>query len=315
MRRAVPLLLGLLSLSSSAPPAARSEPPNAPEDGPIVLRVGDRTIRRGELEERLRRVPHYQLATFGDIPTAALRGFTQSVVVREALLDAESRRLGLQYQPDLAWELRTALAETLLASLEREAAAALTPSRVRRHFEEQRASYGAPLRLLLWRIVVPTREEAEAVIRDASGADGLATWQRIARESSEDRSNHLRGGALGLVDSQGKTEWPRLRVPPVLFAEASKVADGAIVPEPIEVDGRYFVVWRRGSVPAAPASFEASRDGVEHELLLGLQDQARTKLLAALRAERLHNYRPELAAHAPQPPLLDLEGPQKPTTE
>ncbi len=296
--------LGMLCLLTGSPGVLLRAAPL--DSDPVVMRVGQRQLRRSAIEARLRSVPDYQLRTFGSTDSEAVRGFTETVIAKEALLDAAGEAPELRSRPDVAWALRRTLADVLVASIEEAERQTLTESNLRQAFDARRDEYRSPERLLLWRIVVPRREEALDIIAKVQGRNGVTVWEEIARDSSEDRSNHLRAGNLGFVDPNGQTEWPQLRVDPAIFRAAQAVADGTVVPEPVPLGDRFCVVWRRGSIPAREPSFDQARAELSQTLLLQRRDNAVEGLISKLRTQYLGTHNPGPTEQIPLAPPLHL---------
>lgn len=304
------ILLGVLGGLAGIPGLLLQAAPL--DSDPVVIRIGQQDVRRSAIEARLRDVPRYQLRTYGATDSEAVRAFTETVVARDALLDAAVEAQTISKRPDVTWAVRRTLANALVASLEEAERRNLTEAALRHEFESRRDEYRSPERLLLWRIVVSTREEALAIIDKVRGRDGLAIWSEIARESSEDRTNHLRGGNLGFVEASGQTEWPQLRVDPAIFRAAVDVPDGTVVPSPVALGDRFCVVWRRGSTPSQKPEFETVRARLARSVLLVRRDRAVAALLAGLRTAHLSARNAAPTAQLPPMSPLELRPTQSP---
>ena len=297
---------GMLTLAFCVEVSTASATQDESSD-PVVLRVGrSHTVTASAVERRLSKVPPYQLSTFGTSTASAVRNFLQRVITREALLDAASETDSVPQDAATAWTVRKALADTLLANLRKQSSTEVSEDDARRYFEQNRARYRQPERLLLWRIVVPTENDAQTILQKVQGADGIREWRRLAREASVDPSNRLRGGDLGFVDASGQTQWPRVRVNPIVFESARTVADGALVPRPIPLDGQFCVIWRRGSLRAVEASFDELNTQIVQELVEARALRAQTKLLDSLRGQHLTDHNPEPTTQLPASPPLQL---------
>jgi len=162
-----------------------------------------------------------------------------------------------------------------------------TPSEaaISTYLAEHTAEWQRPERVRVFRILVSTREEAEALLQKLSHAT-IAEFRTEARAHSLDKTSHERGGDLGFVAPDGTTDVPALRVDPALFEAASTVADGAFVARPVPEGDRFAVVWRRGSLPARHLSEADARAWASAELRESHAARELERLLAAQPVER-----------------------------
>jgi peptidyl-prolyl cis-trans isomerase C len=93
----------------------------------------------------------------------------------------------------------------------------------------------------------------------------------------------MRDGDVGFVRPDGRTDAPRVRVEPALFEAADKVKDGELVPEPVPIDGKYAVIWRRGSMPAITRTVEQEARSIQQILLRKRLEDQRKALIESLR--------------------------------
>src|SRR5690606_33300409 len=127
----------------------------------------------------------------------------------------------------------------------------------------------------------------------------------------------LRGGDVGFVQPDGKTDVPRVRVPPALFEAAAAVNDGEFVAEPVPEGEHFAVVWRRGSLPAVQSSAAAEAPRIRRLLIESQVHQELETLGKKLAEGRVskHNLEllDELTLHQPADPRLPASAllPQK----
>lgn len=253
-------------------------------DDLIVARVGSDTITRGELERRLARVPAIQLATFGSSADEIKRAFLEKVVVRDHLLSQGAASIA--DQPEQRLKQSEALRTALLAKLHQQADPRNIPDdEVARYYEANQAKFQTPERVRVWRILVATRDEAQALIADLKKSGGEARWKDVAREKSLDKASNERGGDLGFVGADGRSSEVSIQVNPALAVAALKVPAGEIVPEPVAEGERWAVIWNRGVQPALKRPLELEAGSIRQ--LLGRQklEGAAKALTDKLRAE------------------------------
>jgi peptidyl-prolyl cis-trans isomerase C len=285
-RTALGLLLGVFVASALAWAA-----PDAP-----AVSVADFKLGQQDLQERFNGASRARLSSFGKTVGAQLRGYIDQVLVPELVFAAEAAERKLADSPALRERVDGALVRLLDYELEREARRTVSAEQIGAYYDAHRHEFEKPERVLLWRILVATKEEAEALLAEARGAKGPDVWSSLARDKSLDEATKMRSGNLGFVEPDGKTEHPEVRVSPALFAAARGLEDGAVVPKPVAEGDKFAVVWRRGSLPAEKAEFaEFSRD-IRTILARNEARRVRRELVAKLRQTQLVEHHPEALA-------------------
>lgn len=292
---ALALGLSLGALVTLAPTRLCDAQPGGGER--VVARVGDQTITVRELERRLAQLMPWQVRTYGTTPDEVRKRFLDQVLVRELLLAQGARDDKLAERPDVAERVRGLLRNAVVSRVRADTAAdaRITDDEVKRYYEQNRAKFTAPQRLSLWRILVATKAEAEALLAEVKKDSSPKRWQELARERSLDKLTHMRGGNLGFVSPDGTTGEPGVTVDPAVVAAALKVSDAEIVPEPVPEEGKWAVVWRRQSTRAVERGLEQEAPAIRQTLAFQKIDGAIKGLLADLRKQHLTDYRPELA--------------------
>jgi peptidyl-prolyl cis-trans isomerase C len=270
------LLLPLLGLSTSVVFAADTKP---------VATVGAATVSAAELVRRLARIPDFQRAALADGSEKLKHRVLETQLIPELLYAQEAERLKLAERPSFVARereiMRQAMERELRAEVERKKP--VTSDDVNAYFEANRARFETPRRIRIWRIVTDDETLAKKIIADAQGVDGLKHWSQHAREDSLDKATQFRDGDLGFVHDDGKTDAPTLRVDPVLFANADKLADGELVKEPFKEGLHWAVIWRRGSAPAITRSVAQEEGSIRQVLTRERIEKARQDLLAELK--------------------------------
>ncbi|WP_437534304.1 peptidyl-prolyl cis-trans isomerase [Sorangium sp. So ce726] len=297
-----------LSLRAEAQPAAAADAP--------VARVGDAAITASEVERRLAQVPPFQLQTFGRTPEAIRKNFVSQVLVRELLLAQGAAAQKLTERADVQDRVRGVLRSALLQRIQAEAAASspVTDEEVRAYYEAHRDRFSSPAMVALWRILVATRGEAEAILAELKKDPSPQRFKDIAREKSLDKATSMRGGDLGFVASDGTTSEPGLKVDPGLLSAAAAVKDAELVPEPVPEGDGFAVLWRRQSRKPVSRSLEQEAPSIRQILAHGKAEAQVKQLLDRLRAQDVSGHAPELVDLIDITSTGDLQPKKRPGT-
>ena len=298
--------LGAVAVLSAVGLHARPHPAESQDRGPVVLTVGSTQLRVADVQSRLAALPAFQRRTLGETPDQIRKNFLHRVLVPELLHAVEAQRRGLGKQ-DAAVAAR--INEVLRQAMERALRDRLlredppTDEELERYYETNRARYQTPRRIRIWRILVSDEKLARQIIADAQGPNGVAKWSRYARRESKDKATAMRKGELGFVRPDGRTDVPRVRVDPALFAAADTVADGELVPDPVKEGDRFAAVWRRGSLPAVSRSLQQELPALRATLLRRKLQRALDGLVAELRKTHVTRFDESWLEHLPiRPP-------------
>ncbi len=264
---------------------AATSPEDAARRGAVVARVGAKEITAGELEDRIARIPHFQLLAMGDTPDAIRRKVLLDVIVPEALVAYAAEKAHVENDPEVALKLRRALANATMRVVRGQvgSAAAIPAEDIRKFYADNKSKFDSPIRYNLWRILCAKREDALSVIDAANRKLTIDTFTKLARDHSIDKSTNMRAGNLGFVDAEGSSNEAGAKVDPHLVSAAVGVKDGELVPEPVAEGSGFAVVWRRGSVPASHRSAEDAAPQIRDALWRQRIDQTGRDLM-----DRLH---------------------------
>jgi len=227
-------------------------------DDAVVARVGSTTITRGELERRMKKIPRIQLATLGATDAEIRKNFLEKVVLREHLFALGAADKKIADRPEIQLRLKENLRNALASQLRNQDADPRTipEAEVTAYYEANRARFQGPERILVWRILVATKDEAQKLIDEVKKPGSEAKWKDLAREKSLDKATSERGGDLGFLGPEGHSHQVAVKTDPGLYAAATKLKDGEICPEPLQEEKKWAVLWRRGSQPATERSLE-----------------------------------------------------------
>jgi peptidyl-prolyl cis-trans isomerase C len=287
MRRALAMLLLFGVAHADTPDARRAA---------VCVRVGERAITVGEVEDRMTAVPPYQLRTLGATEAEIRRAFIDQVIIADALWSAGASARHMDRQVPTRFDLDRVKAEATLRALRK----ALGPPEsvsmedVQAVYDKNKVRYDAPERYQLWRILCATKEEAQTVLADAKRDATVAHWNKLTRDHSLDKATYLRSGNVGFVALDGTSNEAGFKVEPSIVKAATTVRDGEFVGEPVAEGTSWAVVWRRGTVGASHRSADEAKEQIQRSILHQREADAKKKLLADLRAKNLQEYNPEL---------------------
>lgn len=274
--------LGVLSIASRS--SADLSPAEAARRGVVVATVGLTSIHVGELEDRLASMPDFQRASYGATEAEVRKGVLERVLVRDAVIAASA--MAKSNDPLVRYELDRARSTATLRAL----AATLPDSKhipdadVMAYYEAHRASYQAPLRIQVWRLLVATEAEAQAVLGAMKPTGTPEAWSALCREKSLDEATKLRKGTLGFLSPDGSSSEAGVKAPAEMYQAALTISDGELVPKPVPEGGNFAVVWRRGSTPAKAQTVETAAIEIRRVLYDTRFRQAKEQLGAQLRA-------------------------------
>jgi peptidyl-prolyl cis-trans isomerase C len=269
---------------------------------PVIAEVAGNTLRASDVERRLAAMPDYQRRTLGATPAEVRRRLVDTVLVPELRLAATAAPLATD--PGVRARLRDSLRRLLVEDLRTAIAKETIPEpEIQAYYQAHLREFEQPFRIRVARILVDDETLAKKIIAESRGDQGLIRWKQLARDHSVDSATKMRGGILGFVAEDGTTEVPQLAVDKVLFAAASKVKDGELVPEPVREGERFAAVWRRGTSPKVSRSI----------------DDARAHIMFLLREERLQKQVADVVARGradsvkdENPALIDALPPDAP---
>lgn len=277
--------------------------------GAIVLEVGGKVIRVGELEDRVLALHPFEVRPLAEGGTSSLKTYLESTLVPEVLWSLLAREKKLTAE---AVTEERALAHATLRETERALgpAHAISEEDVRAFHVANAARYDQPERIQLWRILLSSEEEARGVLERLKKDGTAALFRELAREKSLDKASSLRAGALGFVSPDGQSSEPGLKVDPALPRAASSVKDGEFVPSPVREGEHFAVVWRRGTLKAVRRSASEAAAEIRDALWRRRREEAEQNLLARLRQEHVTDLAEGILGELdiPQPdPLLERD--------
>ena len=260
-----------------------------PRRAKVALRVGERTVTVGELEDRLAGIPPFQLVTFGVSRDEIVRAYVDQILVRDLLLATGAEKRGLAKDVPTRHQLDRALSNATLrkAHAQYPSAAAIPLDDVKKYYDENRTRFGSPERVNVWRILVKTRAEADLVLEAAKKDPTPQKFNDLAREKSLDKATNLRGGNLGFLAPDGTSNEAGFKVDPEIVKAAQTVKDGEFVAAPVAEGPNFAVVWRRATVAPNKRTLEESTAQIRAAIYRERTEGSEKKLIDGLRAKNL----------------------------
>lgn len=263
----------------------------------VALRVGTRAVTVGELEDKLAEIPSFQLTTFGVTRDEIVHAYVSQVLVRDLLLGAGAEARAIDRTYPAKYQLERARSNATLRALrsgDLKSQASIPAEDVARYYEANRARFEAPERVNLWRILCPTKTDADEVLAQAKKELTIPKFTTLARERSLDKATQYRGGNLGFVGPDGASNEAGVKVDPGLVRAAAVVKDGELVMQPVPEGAHHAVVWRRSTVPATKRTLEEASEQIRATLFRERTEAREKALLDSLRATLVRDVNADL---------------------
>ncbi len=200
------------------------------------------------------------------------------------LLDRQAETDNLRRKPAMRQLKADILHQTLHNHLSQRANA--TKNEVETYIREHSRDYQAPLRIRVFRILLSTKEKAQALLKKLGPKTTLIEFRKMAREDSMDRATNERGGDLGFLWPDGSTDIPQVRAAPSLYQAALTLQEGEIAQQPIAEEDNFAIIWRRGSKPAKKLT-AASRKSARLHVMQAQTEEKIQELLTRLTENRV----------------------------
>lgn len=246
---------------------------------PVVLSLGDETVRRSDFDRHLK-----ALEREGPLDQAVRRALFDSFV-EEQLLTLEARRRGLLRLHAGAEAEREAVQRLLQDAA---AAPAVAEPEIAAHYDEHRVELGALETVTLHQILVPTENEARDVLRrlqkDPKSFEVIARSMSRAPEAST-------GGQMG--------RFARGQLPVELEAVAFALAPG-VHSEPIQTALGFHVLRVDAKDPARARTLDECRGEIRSLLERQNSDRAVRRFIQELLARAKVNHEAVEAADRPR---------------
>lgn len=291
-------LFALVAIAARAYAGADGAADETARRAKIAIRVDSRTVSVGELEDRLAEIPPFQAAMLGASRDEVVHAFAEQIMVRDLLLSAGAEQRKLDQTLPTKQELQRVLSSATLRALRAEgplkSETNISPDDVKKYYADHRERFDAPERINVWRILCKTKADAEKVLADAKRDLTIPKWNDLAREQSVDKATNFRGGNLGFLGPDGKSNEAGLKIDVAVVKAAATVKDGELAPAPVPEGSEYAVVWRRTTVPALHRPFEEVSAQIRSTMYRERTEAAEKKLIEDLRAKYVRNVNADL---------------------
>lgn len=267
---------------------------DSPDDA-IVARVGKETITAGDLRRRIAAVPPFQLRSFGKTEDEIKQNFLERVLVRDLLLSQGALDQKLDHDETIEDRVRATLRSAMVQQVRIETLAQpVTDAEVEKYYKDNADKFHSPERIAIWRILVPTREDAEKVIAEMKKDASVKHWNDLARERSVDKATHMRGGNLGYVEPDGKTADPSIVVDGAVLDAVKKLKDGEPAAEPVKEGEKWAVVWRRQTMKAVERPLDSEAAGIRQTIARQRTEEKLKAILDRATEERVKDVNADL---------------------
>lgn len=290
--RASALLLGAavgLSALALSPLAAQETQPAKPADAaataapaPVDPNAVVATVNGQSITEADLAMAEGELAQqFARLPAEQRRAAALSAAIEIKVLAAKAVADGLDKDPE--FQRRAAfLQERALHGemVEKEVVGKITDQEVRARYDKEIAARPPVNEVHARHILVKTKEEAEAIIKQL---DGGADFQKLANEHTTDPSGKTNGGDLGYFG-------PGQMVPE--FEKAAMALEpGSYTKEPVQTQFGWHVIKVEDKRPQQPPPFEQveeqARSAVIRDKYFALVKEARAAAKVEIPDEKL----------------------------
>ncbi|PWJ84746.1 peptidyl-prolyl cis-trans isomerase C [Pseudaminobacter salicylatoxidans] len=261
-RRATLAGLGVM-LALAAPAATQAfaqeskpaaEAPAKPVDpAAVVATVNGQTITEGDLTSAESDLDQQ----FSRLPAEQRRAAALSAIIEIRLLAGEAQAKGLDKDPEFQRRMKFLQDRALHSQVvEQEVAKAITDDEIRARYDKEIAAAPAVNEVHARHILVKTKEEAEAIIKQL---DGGAKFEDIAKEKSSDAGSGANGGDLGYFG-------PGQMVPEFEKA-AFALEPGSYTKEPVQSQFGWHIIKVEDKRAQQPPAFDQVKEQVRSLLL------------------------------------------------
>lgn len=253
--------------------ACRVQPAEGPDHDPVLLALGDETVRRSDFE---RHVAAVQARGGGTSLAPEVRQALLEPYLEERILVLEARARGLSARGDAEEKenesVRRLLSDAVLSRV------SLTDAELDAHCREHARDFDRPERIRLRQILVPTSNEARDVVRrlkkDPKSFATLAQTRSRAPEAST-------GGSMGTF---GRGELPSELEAAAFGLAAGETSD--VVQSPLG----YHVLRVDERVAASQTGLPQCREAARAELLRQKSDMSVREFVQGLMARAKVNH-------------------------
>lgn len=254
---------------AETPPAAAQPAPAAkPAPDTVLATVNGQPITEADLDLAIEDLDQQ----FARLPEEQKRAAALSAVIEIRLMAAEAAAKGIDKDPDIARRLAFLQQRALHAAvIDKEVQAKITDDETRVRYDKEIAAQPAENEVRARHILVKTKEEAEAVIKDL---DAGKSFEDIAKEKSTDPGSGANGGDLGYFSAG--------QMVPEFEKAAFELAPGTYTKTPVQSQFGFHIIKVEDKRAKQPPAFDEVKDQVRSlvlrdkylELIKGLRGAA-----------------------------------------
>lgn len=235
--------------------AAPAEQPAAPKPAPdtVIATVEGVTITEADLDLALSDLDQQ----FSRLPEAQRRAAALSAIIEIKLLANEAKAKGLDKDPDYLKRINFMLDRSLHAqTIQKEVTDKITDEEIRARYDKEIAAQPPANEVKARHILVKTKEEADAVIKDLAAGK---KFEDIANEKTTDPSGKGTGGDLGYFAAG--------QMVPEFEKAAFALNPGDYTKEPVKTQFGYHVIKVEDKRQQPSPPFEEVKDQVKNLVL------------------------------------------------
>jgi peptidyl-prolyl cis-trans isomerase C len=223
------------------------------QEDKVVATVNGQTITEADIKVAISDLD----PQFAQLPAEQQRTAALSALIELRLMAGEATAKGLDKNPDFQRRMAM-LNERALHSevVDKEVAAKVTDEEVRARYDQQIAATPPENEVKARHILVKTKEEAEAIIKQL---DGGADFEKLANEKTEDPSGKTSGGDLGYFGAG--------QMVPEFETAAFALEPGAYTKQPVQSQFGWHVIKVEDKRAKQPPAFDQVKDQFRNVVL------------------------------------------------
>ncbi|RFC67954.1 MULTISPECIES: peptidylprolyl isomerase [Mesorhizobium] len=250
---------------AETPPPAAAQPAPKPAPDTVLAKVNGQSITEADLDLAIEDLDQQ----FARLPEEQKRAAALSAVIEIKLMAAEAAAKGIDKDADMQRRLAFLQQRALHAAvIDKEVQAKITDDEIRARYDKEIAAQPAENEVHARHILVKTKEEAEAIIKDL---DAGKKFEDIAKEKSTDPGSGANGGDLGYFSAG--------QMVPEFEKAAFALAPGTYTKTPVQTQFGFHVIKVEDKRAKQPPAFDEVKDQVRSLVL-------RDKYLALIKSLR-----------------------------
>jgi peptidyl-prolyl cis-trans isomerase C len=231
-------------------PAAQAPTPAAPDPNKVIATIDGKPVSEAELALALQSVDQQ----YSQLPPEQRRAAAFMAIMEIRLLADKAVAEGLDKDPDFQRRMAFLQQRALHSEvIDKDVGAKITDADVRARYDKQMADTPPVNEVKARHILVKTKEEAEAIVKQL---DGGGDFQKLANEHTTDPSGKTTGGDLGYFA-------PGQMVPE--FEKAAFTLNvGQYTKEPVQSQFGWHIIMVEDKRAQQPPAYDTVRDEVRN---------------------------------------------------